>query len=85
MKKPKVQKPSPPGLLLRCGCEVLFRDNEAPICPQHGLQAIARVLRMPPPRIRGVATGPHVQTMDLGAFTGRIAGNEPVKKVAYGK
>lgn len=78
----RAPKPSPPGLLLRCGCDVVFREGEPPLCPQHGLQGIVRVLRMPPPRIRGVATGPHVHTEDLGAFVGRIAGSEPVKKDA---
>lgn len=61
-----------PGLLLRCGCEVLFRDGETPMCPAHGNQVVVRVLRMPPPRIRGTATGPHVTTEDLGAFTGKL-------------
>ena len=65
-----------PALLLRCGCEIAFEDGRAPICPVHGLQPVARVLRMPPPRIRGVASGPHVQTEDLPAFSGRIVGTE---------
>lgn len=67
-----------PRLLLRCGCEIRFRDGEAPICPAHGLQVIVRVLAMPPPRFRGLASGPHVETVDLGAFTGRIAGSDQV-------
>jgi hypothetical protein len=70
------EKPLPPALLLRCGCEVRFRDGELPLCPAHGQQVIVRVLRMPPPRIRGTATGPHVQTADLGAWTGRLVGSE---------
>lgn len=72
---------SGPALLLRCGCEVPFdaKTTTAPICPTHGNQSVRRVLRMPAPRIRGVATGPHVQTMDLAPFTGRLAGTEPVK------
>jgi hypothetical protein len=65
-----------PALLLRCGCEVAFRENAVPLCPRHGTQAIARTLRMPAPRIRGTATGPHVTPMDLPAWTGRLAGNE---------
>lgn len=74
----KTKKPVP-HLLLRCGCQVRFRDGEAPICPTHGNQVIVRVLSMPAPRFRGLASGPHVTTMDLGAFTGRIAGSEQVK------
>lgn len=65
-----------PRLLLRCGCTVLFKDGAKPICPVHGVQVIARVLGMPAPRIRGVAKGPHVTTMDLPAFSGRITGTE---------
>lgn len=80
MGHPRKPKPLLPALLLRCGCDVRFREGETPICPQHGRQAIVRTLRMPPPRIRGTATGPHVQTQDLGAWTGRIAGSEPTKE-----
>jgi hypothetical protein len=65
-----------PSLVLRCGCTVLFRDGETPVCPVHGEQAVVRVRSMPAPRIRGHATGPHVRTEDLGAFTGRIVGGE---------
>lgn len=83
MARKKVAKPLPPALLLRCGCEVRFRDGETPLCPQHGRQAIARTLRMPAPRIRGTASGPHVQTQDLPAFSGRIAGSEPVKETGH--
>lgn len=53
------------SLLLRCGCQVAFREGHAPICPRHGNQSIARVINMAPPRVRGVATGPHVTPMDL--------------------
>lgn len=74
MKTPK--KPAPPALLLRCGCEVPFKEKELPICKTHGKQVIVRVLRMPPPRIRGVARGPHVQTQDLPAWTGRLTGSD---------
>lgn len=80
----RAPKPLPPSLLLRCGCEIRFRDGETPLCPTHGRQAIARTLRMPAPRIRGSASGPHVQTMDLGVFTGRIAGSEPTKETGSG-
>lgn len=69
-----------PALLLRCGCEIPFHDGERPICPTHGNQVITRVLRMPPPNIRGVASGPHVTTVDLPAWTGRLAGSDPVTK-----
>lgn len=74
-----------PGLLLRCGCEVpfdskaTFAADYAPICPTHGNQVVQRVLRMPKPRIRGVASGPCVQTEDLPAFVGRIVGSEGAK------
>lgn len=65
-----------PALLLRCGCELPFREGQAPICPVHGLQAITRVLRMPPPRFRGTAKGPHVKTEDLAPSMARFAGSE---------
>lgn len=68
----KARKPLPPALLLRCGCEIRFSDGDAVVCPTHGPQIVARTVRMPPPRIRGVATGPHVQTQDLPAWTGRF-------------
>lgn len=68
-------KTLPPGLVLRCGCEVRFRDGEVPLCPRHGAQRVVRTVRMPPPRIRGVATGPHVTPEDLGAWTGRLTGS----------
>ncbi len=63
-------------LLLRCGCVVAFRDGQTPICPVHGAQRVARALDMPKPRIRGCATGPCVETVDLPAFTGRLVGSE---------
>jgi hypothetical protein len=72
----KMPKPLPPALLLRCGCEVRFEDGAIPMCPTHGNQAVARVLRMPAPRFRGVASGPHVETCDLSAWSGRFAGSE---------
>lgn len=62
-------------LALRCGCVVDFTESD-PLCPVHGRQGVARVIGVPPPRIRGVATGPHVQTTDLPAFSGRIVGSE---------
>jgi hypothetical protein len=62
----------PPELLLRCGCRVAFEDGSWPICPRHGNQPIARVLHMPKPRIRGVATGPLVKTEDLPAHVGKL-------------
>lgn len=70
----KNSKPLPPGLALRCGCEIRFVDGELPLCPRHGLQAVARVLRMPKPRIRGVASGPLVKSEDLPAWTGSLRG-----------
>lgn len=63
-----------PALLLRCGCEVPFDDGKTPTCPRHGIQAVARTMRMPKPNIRGVAMGPLVTTMDLPAFVGRLVG-----------
>ncbi len=65
-----------PGLILRCGCEIPFEDGAEVICPTHGVQGVARTVRMPKPRIKGVAFGPLVQTCDLAPFTGRIAGSE---------
>lgn len=76
------QKILPPGLVLRCGCQVTFRDGETPLCPQHGVQAVARTVRMPAPRFRGSATGPHVTPQDLGAWTGRLAGSDSGKDAA---
>jgi hypothetical protein len=64
-------------LQLRCGDIIEWRDGTAPICPVHGEQGVARTIGVPPPRIRGVATGPHVTTVDLGAFSGRLAGSAP--------
>lgn len=69
-------------LLLRCDCVVDFHENAQIICPRHGPQGVARALNVPPPRIRGVASGPHVTTMDLAPSMARIAGTE---KTAEGK
>ena len=80
MKKPAT--PPPPALLLRCGCEVRFREGQAPCCPKHGVQGVARTVRMPPPRFRGSVIGPHAETADLGPFVGRIRGSDPVKEGA---
>lgn len=66
-------KPTP-SLVLRCGCTVRFEEDAVTLCPTHGVQGVARVVGMPPPRIRGVATGPHVETMDLPASGIRFAG-----------
>ncbi len=60
-------------LLLRCGCEVPFREGAEPLCPVHAERRVVRVLGMPKPRIRGTATGPLVDTVALEPFTGRIA------------
>ena len=65
-------KPLPPTLVLACGCEIMFRDGETPLCSQHGLQRVVRTVRMPPPRFTGLATGPHVIAKDLGAFSGKF-------------
>ena len=63
----------PPALVLRCGCEVPLSDD-VPICPHHGDVGVARAIRIPAPRFRGTASGPHVSTEDLPAWTGVIAG-----------
>lgn len=62
-------------LLLACGCERAYAET-APICPQHGPQRVVRTIGVRAPRIRGVATGPHVTPEDLAPWTGRIAGAE---------
>lgn len=63
------------SMLLACGCTRAFRD-EPPLCPVHGRQRVVRVVDMPVPRIRGVATGPYVTPEDLAPWTGRIVGSE---------
>lgn len=65
-----------PELLLKCGCRITFEDDQAPVCPVHGNQPIARVLNIPKPRIRGVASGPLVKTEDLAPSRTRLAGSE---------
>jgi hypothetical protein len=70
---------SPPGLLLRCGCEISFVEGESPVCPTHGNRSVVRVLRMPKPRFRGVASGPCVRSEDLAPFVGRIPGMDGAK------
>lgn len=65
-----------PGLILACGCEVRFVDNEPPSCATHGPQRVTRTVRMTKPKFTGVATGPHVKTMDLAPFVGRIVESE---------
>lgn len=64
-----------PGLILRCGCEVPFVEGQAVSCETHGQQGVARTVRMPKPRIRGAASGPIVQSMDMAAFSGRLVGD----------
>lgn len=59
------------SLILACGCHVRFVDGDTPSCPDHGQQRVVRTVRMPKPTIRGAATGPLVQTMDLGAYIGK--------------
>lgn len=65
-----------PMLILRCGCEVPFEEDAQVRCPTHGTQAVAATRHMPKPRFRGVATGPHVQTMDLAPWAGVLTGQE---------
>ena len=64
------------SLLLACGCQVRFVDNEPPSCSSHGPQRVVRTIGMPKPRFRGVATGPHVKTEDLPAWSGKIVETE---------
>jgi hypothetical protein len=63
-----------PMLVLRCGCEVPFKDNAQPVCPTHGPQGVASTRHMPKPRFRGTAKGPLVETMDLPPWAGVITG-----------
>jgi hypothetical protein len=63
-----------PSLVLACGCTVRF--SETPLCATHGRQRVVRTSHVGPPRIRGVATGPHVVTMDLDPHVGQLAGSE---------
>lgn len=61
-------------LLMRCGCEVVFRDGESPCCGTHQEVRVVRTIGMPAPRFRGTATGPHVTPEDLAPWTGQIVG-----------
>lgn len=63
-------------LELRCGDVIVWVDGTVPICPVHGPQGVARTLGVPAPRFRGVARGPHVETVDLPAHRGRLVGSE---------
>ncbi len=67
------------GLILRCGCEVKYEEGADILCPVHGPQGVARTVRMPKPRITGVATGPLVKTTDVPAWTGRLTGGGEAK------
>lgn len=60
-------------LLLACGCEQTYRDEPRP-CVRHGRQRVVRTLGLSAPRIRGVATGPHVTTEDLDVWTRPLPG-----------
>jgi len=62
-------------LLLACGCERAYAET-APICPQHGPQRVVRTIGVGAPRIRGVATGPHVQQVDLDPWRQPLPGLE---------
>jgi hypothetical protein len=71
-----------PILLLRCGCAREFREGlDQTVC---GTQCLphgwSRVVGMPPPRFRGVARGPHVQTTDLAPHTGRLIEGPPSRQ-----
>lgn len=65
-----------PMLILRCGCEVRWKEDALPLCPTHGSQGVASTRHMPKPRFRGAATGPHCLTMELPAWTGVLAGTQ---------
>lgn len=47
-------------LIFRCGHRQDWQDGEEPVCRTCGERQIARSVA-PPPRIRGAASGPHVQ------------------------
>lgn len=65
-----------PAVVLACGCQVPFTERTAPRCATHGATRVLRTVGMPAPRIRGTATGPHVETVDLGPWLGRLAGGD---------
>lgn len=69
-------------LLMRCGCVRAFDHSAVPpkefICATHGPTGVSRVVGVPPPRIRGVAKGPHVETCDLAAHVGVLDGLVPM-------
>lgn len=71
---------SPPLLILACECAIAFRDGETPFCAIHGEQRVVQTQHMPAPRIRGVASGPHVSTEDLAAHSGRLVDSAPLLK-----
>lgn len=64
-------------LLFRCGHEGQHKDGQEPIC-HCGCRGIARVIGAPPPRIVGVASGPHVKTQAMDPATPAI-GESPLK------
>lgn len=69
-----------PLLILACGCAIHFRDGETPFCAIHGEQRVAETQHMPAPRIRGCATGPHVQTEELRPYVERLVDSPPLLK-----
>lgn len=67
-------------LELKCGDVIDWTEGATVRCPVHGAQPVARVIGAPPPRIRGVASGPHVETCDLGPSSTRLVGSATVKE-----
>lgn len=62
--------------MLACGCSVRFVEKIEPACPTHGPQRVVRTVNMGKPRFRGHATGPHVEPVDLPAWSGKMVESE---------
>ena len=66
----------------RCGHhQIVGPDADIVICPQCGERRVARVVA-PPPRFRGVATGPSAVEAEVGSGAVHLApgGPLPIKK-----
>lgn len=60
-------------LLFRCGLRARVKDGEEAICRVHGKGCgVARLLNPTPPRIEGMASGPHVRTKAMTPATPTI-------------
>ena len=65
-------------IFYRCGHrQVVGPDHDAPICPQCGERRVGQV-SAPPPRFRGVATGPHAVAGEIGAGMVSLAPGGPL-------